>query len=98
MTNPQAPGWHTIWATWRGGRVGVRFLIVAQKGGMFYTRPVGIVAGPENTLFEFAEQCESDWADLSKGFTDDAMEELMEIAGFSAHQLLQIARLAQQTA
>ena len=92
------PTWHTLWATWKGGRLGVRFLVIAHKGGMFYTRPFGIVAGPENTLFEFPEQCESDWADLSLGFTDDAMEELMGVAGFSAHQLLQIARLATQKA
>jgi hypothetical protein len=96
MTTPQAPGWHTLWATWKGGRVGVRFLIVAQKGGRFFTSPVGVVAGPEETLFPFEEQCESDWMDLSAHFTEDAMEELMEIAGFSAHTLLKIATLAQQ--
>lgn len=89
--------WRTLWGNWRGGRVGVQFAIVARsKGGMFYARPVGVVAGPQQTLFEFPEECAPDWADLSRGFTDEAMEELMSIAGFSAHQLLQIARLAQQ--
>jgi hypothetical protein len=98
MTTPTAPARRTLWANWRGGRVGVQFDIVAKESRWFLTRPVGVVAGPESTLFEFPEQCEIGWADLSNGFTDDAMDELMSIAGFSAHQLLQIARLAHQKA
>lgn len=92
------PVWRTVWGKWRGGRVGIQIEVLRQSGALFYTRPVGIVAGPGRTLFRFKEECDAGWLDLTlSSFSDPPesdIEELMQIAGFTAHEFLHIASLA----
>ena len=93
---PHAPGWHTLWGTYRGGRVGVEFCLKKENGGRFLTLPIGIVAGNPPVSFPFPEEYTLQWVDFTPGLTDDAIATLIEIAGFSAHDKMRIAFLAQQ--
>ena len=87
---PPPPAWHTLWTVYKGARVGVEFEVFEKRGSLFITRPVALRVGPEGPRFPFAEDCPPGILDLSQGLKDDAIPELLPIAGFSAHERLKI--------